>query len=277
MPNDALTLVADLVTQPLLLRPYQQLKERLPLSHQLTTVQMLERILEMPDLGNRRLSQLLAAMMELCLEGETNSVFFPASFLHRLPKEIRVLLTDEVRGNLKDLAVREEELLQHHQLSPLAAVTAEVDVELAEAVGTLGIKAGGKTSGKGAKKKEGSFRGSSGAGSSGAAGGGSGTSGAVGSGRSYRTSSATTTGSMQLKRSTVTPLGSVSGWKTSGPEGSCSRCADWHHWPPCIIVDKAGVQFLVDTGAVFSVLPYTSTDQQTGPKITATDKSPIPC
>ena len=84
MPNDALTLVADLVTQPLLLRPYQQLKERLPLSHQLTTVQMLERILEMPDLGNRRLSQLLAAMMELCLEGETNSVFFPASFLHRL-------------------------------------------------------------------------------------------------------------------------------------------------------------------------------------------------
>ena len=110
LPYDALTLVADLVMQPTLLRPYQLLKERLLLSHQLTAVRMAEKILEMPDLGDRQPSQLLAGMMKFCLEGETNSAFFRASFLHRLPKEIWVLLTDEVCSNLKDLAVRVDEL-----------------------------------------------------------------------------------------------------------------------------------------------------------------------
>ena len=38
LPYDALTLVADLVTQPPVVQPYQRLKERLLLSHQLTTV-----------------------------------------------------------------------------------------------------------------------------------------------------------------------------------------------------------------------------------------------
>ena len=180
LPYDALTLVADLVTQPPLYRPYQQLKERLLLSHQLTAVQMAEKILEMPELGDRRPSQLLAAMMEFCPEGETNTAFFRASFLRRLPKEIRVLLADEVRGNLKDLAVRADELFQHHRTSPVAAVTPEVDLELAEAVAALGIKTG-KAGFKG-KKKEGFSKGSGGAGGGGASGGGAGGGGTGGSG-----------------------------------------------------------------------------------------------
>ena len=81
LPYDALTLVADLMTQPPAVQPFQRLKECLFLSHQLTTVQMGEKILDMPGLGDRRPSQLLAAMMEFCLEGEVNSVFFRASFL----------------------------------------------------------------------------------------------------------------------------------------------------------------------------------------------------
>lgn len=182
LPYDALTMVADLVTQPPLFRPYQQLKERLLLSHQLTAVQMAEKILEMPELGDRRPSQLLAAMMEFCPEGETNTAFFRASFLRRLPKEIRVLLADEVRGNLKDLAVRADELFQHHRTSPVAAVASEVDLELAEAVAALGVKSG-KAGFKG-KKKEGFSRSSGGASGGGAAGGGAGGSGS-GGGRSY--------------------------------------------------------------------------------------------
>ena len=54
---DALTLVADLVTQPPAQQPYQRLKERLLISHQLTVVQMAEKINEMPDLGDRRPSE----------------------------------------------------------------------------------------------------------------------------------------------------------------------------------------------------------------------------
>ena len=85
-------------------------------------------------------------------------------------------------------------------------------------------------------------------------------------------SSVTATGSTQLRRSVVMSLGSASGWKTSGPAGSgtTGRLA--------LLVDEAtGVQFLVDTGAVFSVLPYTSSELPTGLKITTADKSPIPC
>ena len=118
LPYDAVTLVAKLVTQPLA----QRLNERLLLSHQLTAVQMAEKILDMPALGDRWPSQLLAAMMEFCPEGEVNSAFFHVSFLPCLPKEIRVLLADEVRGDLKDLAVRADELFMHHWISPGAAI-----------------------------------------------------------------------------------------------------------------------------------------------------------
>ena len=181
LPYDTLTLVADLVTQPPAVQPFQRLKERLLLSHQLTIVQMAEKILDMPELGDRRPSQLLAAMMEFCPEGEVNTAFFRASFLRRLPKEIRVLLTDEVRGDLKDLAVRADELFQHHRSSPIAALDNTVDTELAEAVAALAVKAGRGKFGGGKKKQDGdsSHPGSSGGGKSG--GGKSGS----GGGRSY--------------------------------------------------------------------------------------------
>ena len=181
LPYDALTLVADLVTQPPAVQPFQRLKERLLLSHQLTIVQMAEKILDMPELGDRRPSQLLAAMMEFCPEGEVNSAFFRASFLRRLPKEIRVLLTDEVRGDLKDLAVRADELFQHHRSSPIAALDDTVDTELAEAVAALAVRAGKGKFGGGKKKQDGdsSHSGSGGGGKSG--GGKSG----GGGGRSY--------------------------------------------------------------------------------------------
>ena len=184
---DALTLVADLVTQPPAQQPYQRLKERLLISHQLTVVQMAEKIYEMPDLGDRRPSQLLAAMMEFCPEGETNTAFFRAAFLRRLPRDIRVLLVDEVRGDLKDMAVRADELFQHHRPSLVAAVDTAIDDEFGASLAALAVR-GGK-SGFQKKKQEsggqGSGRGggSSGGGSSG--GGNSSGSGGGGGGKSY--------------------------------------------------------------------------------------------
>ena len=62
IPYDALMLIAYLVTQPLVNQPYQQLKEWLLISHQLTDVQMAELILDMPELGDRQPSQLLVAI-----------------------------------------------------------------------------------------------------------------------------------------------------------------------------------------------------------------------
>ena len=45
-----------------------------------------------------------------------------------------------------------------------------------------------------------------------------------------------------------------------------------------LLVDEATRdKFLADTGAVFSVIPFSSSVPPTGPKITTTDASPIPC
>ena len=54
LPYDALTLVADLVTAPPAVNPYQALKDRLLISHKLTAVQMADKILDKPSLGDRR-------------------------------------------------------------------------------------------------------------------------------------------------------------------------------------------------------------------------------
>ena len=94
-------------------------------------------------------------MMEFCPKGEVNLAFFRASFLRRLPKEIRVLLADEVSGDLEDLAVRADELFQHHRSSPISALDNTVDTELAEAVTALAVKAGKGKFGGGKKKQDG--------------------------------------------------------------------------------------------------------------------------
>ena len=165
------------MAQPPVNQPYQRLKERLRISHQLTSVQMAERIFDMLELGDCRPSQLLAAMMEFCPEGEVNSAFFRASFLRRLPREIRVLLADEVRGDLKDMAVRADELFQHHRPNVVATVDMAVDEDLAEVVATLAVRA--NKAGFCRKRKEASRRGSSGGGSSGGGSSGGGSSGCV--------------------------------------------------------------------------------------------------
>lgn len=44
-----------------------------------------------------------------------------------------------------------------------------------------------------------------------------------------------------------------------------------------LLDDSSAVQYLVDTGSVYSILPHTSTLPPSGPKIMAADKTPIPC
>ena len=182
---DTLTLVAGFITQPLL----QLLKERLLISHQLTTVQMAEKILDMLELGDCRPSKLLAAMMEFCPEGEVNSAFFRASFLCRLPREIRVLLADEVIGNLKYIVVRADKLFQHHRPNIVAVVDTAVDEDLAEVVAALAVRMGKACFCR--KKKEGIAR--------------------VAGGGASLPSSVTATGIMEPKLSSVTLPTSASG------------------------------------------------------------------
>ena len=65
LPYELLRLVHDLLMAPPAERPFSTLKEWLLLATQLTPVQMADRLMKMPELGDRRPSQMLAAMLEL--------------------------------------------------------------------------------------------------------------------------------------------------------------------------------------------------------------------
>jgi hypothetical protein len=76
-------------------------------------------------LGGRRLSELLAAMLEICPRAQEVSPFFCYLFLQRLPREIRVLLADKEPANMQAVAEKVDRYMalhkpQAHECTPLA-------------------------------------------------------------------------------------------------------------------------------------------------------------
>jgi hypothetical protein len=125
LPHDVLRQVADLLDVNKLVQPYVQLKERLMSSHELTPVQRAEKVMQMPDLGGQKPSQLLAAMLEWCPRGEEGSPFFVAAFLRRLPNELRVLLGHDDFSDMKAVLQKTDALWQlcprNDQLAAIAS------------------------------------------------------------------------------------------------------------------------------------------------------------
>jgi hypothetical protein len=109
-----LRMVADLVEQPPAATAYDDIKNRLVASHQLTDFQKAEKLFQMPALGSRKPSDLMAAMLETCPRGEEKSNLFACIFLQRLPREIRVLLANVDHKDPKALATRADELWSLH-------------------------------------------------------------------------------------------------------------------------------------------------------------------
>ncbi len=141
---------------PLAERPFSLLKERLLLATQLTPVQIADRLMKMPELGDRRPSQMLAAMLEFCLPGEEDKALFRVEYLSRLPADIRGHLDGLETGNLKELAARADRHWANGRgaIAPVAAVDLLGKValgdELAEPVVAVGQ---GSCSGWKGKKK----------------------------------------------------------------------------------------------------------------------------
>ncbi len=107
-------MVADLVEQPPAATAYDDIKNRLVASHQLTDFQKAEMLFQMLALGSRKPSDLMAAMLETCPRGEEKSNLFAYIFLQRLPREIRVLLANVDHKDPKALATRADELWALH-------------------------------------------------------------------------------------------------------------------------------------------------------------------
>jgi hypothetical protein len=128
LPHESLRLVMDLCRDPPQERPYEAVKARLMQSHELTEFQRVEKIMSMPPLGARRPSQLMAAMLELCPAGQNTSPFFTCCFLQRLPRELRILLSEADLTDLRRLTERADALHSHMRQEAAVAAVAALDI-----------------------------------------------------------------------------------------------------------------------------------------------------
>jgi hypothetical protein len=116
--------VLDLITDPPKDDPYQQLKDRLCTTHQLTDFKRLEKLHQMDALGGRRPSDLLHEMTELCPTGYEESPFFLFLFLQRLPNELRIVLGEaDNHEDVQATAAKADKLwsLHNHQQHGMVA------------------------------------------------------------------------------------------------------------------------------------------------------------
>jgi hypothetical protein len=74
--------------------PYTELRCRLLATHQLTDIQRVEQLFNLPPLRAQKPSKLLAEMLRLCPRGQKNNAFFNCLFLNKLPRELRILLSE---------------------------------------------------------------------------------------------------------------------------------------------------------------------------------------
>jgi hypothetical protein len=156
LPHESLRLVADIVEATPEEEPYTVLKQRLMASHQLTGYQRAEKLFQMPVLGARKPSDLMAAMLEVCPRGEEKTELFACLFLQRLPREIRVLLSEADHKDPKALAAQADRHWGLHE-SP-AAIMPVVGMELCgapeEAINAVRPDRGGR-GGRGGRGRRG--------------------------------------------------------------------------------------------------------------------------
>jgi hypothetical protein len=126
LPENTVNLIADFVEGELPADAYTQLRLRLNAAHQLTDYQKVEQLHSLPPLGGRKPSELLAEMVRLCPRGHEDSVFFIYAFLHRLPRELRVHLTDVDHADRRALAMKADDLWAHSAKSPHDSTVAAV-------------------------------------------------------------------------------------------------------------------------------------------------------
>ena len=138
LPHKSIRLVADIVEGEPSETPYDDIKQRLVASHQLSDFQKAERLFQMPALGSRKPSELMAAMLETCPRGEEKTNLFACIFLQRLPREIRVLLAKADHKDPKTLVTQADELWALHDTSNggggVAAVQESPDSDFVAAI-----------------------------------------------------------------------------------------------------------------------------------------------
>ncbi len=147
LPHESIRLVADIVEGEPSETPYDDIRQRLVASHQKA-----ERLFQMPALGGRKPSEMMAAMLETCPRGEEKTNLFACIFLQRLPREIRVLLAKADHKDPKTPATQADELWALHDTSNggggVAAVQESSDSDFVAAISGDRRRGGGSARGK---------------------------------------------------------------------------------------------------------------------------------
>ncbi len=150
LPHDSLRRVADIVESPPPENPYTIIKQRLLGAHLMTDYQRAERLYLSPAIGDRKPSEMMVAMLEMCPRGEKKTNLFACLFLQRLPREIRVLLSRVDHKDPKLLAEEADALWSlHGQPAAIAAVPGTTDVPVFQEDSTVAaLRQGGGFRGK---------------------------------------------------------------------------------------------------------------------------------
>jgi hypothetical protein len=106
---------------------YENLKGGLVTSHVMSDYQKIDQLLQMEPLNGRKPSDMLVEMEKL--KPADPNQYFAYMFLHRLPREVRVLLTKEPVDNMRALAEKADAFMalhrpQSHDMAALVAATA---------------------------------------------------------------------------------------------------------------------------------------------------------
>ena len=167
LPEATVCLIADLVeADPLPENPYTELRRRLLAAHQLTDIQRVEQLFNLPPLGSQKPSELLAEMLRLCPRGQENNAFFNCLFLNKLPRELRILLSEADMADKQALGARADLFAAHNSKQAHDVVAAVAAVSLSDQEGeettVAAVRPGGGSGQRGggwkAKKKQGRTR-----------------------------------------------------------------------------------------------------------------------
>jgi hypothetical protein len=133
LPEATVSLIADLVeADPLPANPYTDLRRGLLAAHQLTEIQRVEQLHNLPPLPAQKLSELLAEMLRLCPRGQENNAFFNCLFLNKLPRELCILLSEADMADKQALGARADLFAAHNSKQAhdvVAAVAAGPSLE----------------------------------------------------------------------------------------------------------------------------------------------------
>jgi hypothetical protein len=251
---------------------YDDIKNRLVTSHQLTNFQKAEKLFQMPVVGSRKMSDLMAAMLETCPRGEEKSSLFFCIFLQRLTREIWVLLATVDHKVPKTLTTRVDDIwtLPDNPGSGSSTVTMlqpdgqEVDFVIA-------VRSGSQ---RGGNSHGGTF--AVGAGVTAAAErpevGVPPTSQRLPSRPGWPLACALSIGNTTMRLRPATPLQLAGKWRCLGQLNAVAAGEILN-----LLDELFGRWFLADTGTSYSIFPHQSSQPVSGPVLKGPGRQTIPC